>query len=257
MRAWLESMRFRLRVNNRRRSLYFCSVRSFLPLVVISLSGILASCGTSVNGKEPATSDAQLLQTGAALIQNGDILLRSGRDFTSYQIRALSDNDKTYSHAGIALVTDGKVFVYHITPPELDEPASDTAVRLEPLEKFAAGKACFGFGIVRYRLSTTEKNRLLHYCDSIYAAHTGFDGRFDPDNPDRLYCSEMIANALRFASAGRILLCRKQFTAIQAKKAANYFHVPEDFVAKQYFIPIDCIALHPEAMIVDQFKYSK
>jgi hypothetical protein len=218
---------------------------------------LFAGCGTSVNGKKDVASNEQLLQIGAAQVQDGDILLRSGRDFTSYQIRALSDNDKTYSHAGIAIVKDGKVFVYHITPPELDEPASDSAVRLEALEKFAASAYCFGFGIVRYRLSTTEKIRLLQYSDSIYRAHTGFDGRFDPDNPDKLYCSEMIANALSYASAGRILLCRKQFTAIQAKKAAKYFHVPEDFVAKQYFIPIDCIALHPEAIIVDQFNYSK
>ncbi|MDE3247275.1 MAG: hypothetical protein KGO82_01360 [Bacteroidota bacterium] len=232
-------------------------MHSSLLLVTCILVSLFASCGTNPDGKSSPDTDAQLLQAAASQVQDGDILLRSGRDFTSYQIRALSDHDKTYSHAGIAIVKNGKVFVYHITPPELEEPASDTAVRLEPLEKFASSTACFGFGIVRYRLRTTEKNRLLRYCDSIYAVHIGFDGRFDPDNPDKLYCSEMIANALSYASAGRIRLCRKQFTAAQAKKAARYFHAPEDFVAKQFFIPIDCLALHPEATIVGQFNYSK
>lgn len=216
----------------------------------------LCHCGRNAAAHPPKSlvADSLIAATGR-LIHDGDILLRSGRDFTSYQIRALSDSDKTYSHAGIARVQGGQVLVYHITPPELDEPASDTAVRLEPLEKFADPDACFGLGIVRYRLNAIETKRMLAYCDSIYQQHTGFDSRFDLTEPNKLYCSEMIGNALRSASGGRIIVCSKQFTTEQAKKAARYFHAPEDFVAKQFFIPIDCIQLHPEATMIGQFTY--
>ena len=47
------------------------------------------------------------------LIKQGDLIVRSGRDFTSETFRRLSKKDKTYSHCGIAGIEHDLIFVYH------------------------------------------------------------------------------------------------------------------------------------------------
>src|SRR5436189_2330486 len=46
-------------------------------------------------------------------IQNGDLVTRTGNDFTSQSLRSLNQRDKTYSHCGIASIEHDSVFVYH------------------------------------------------------------------------------------------------------------------------------------------------
>ncbi len=198
----------------------------------------------------------QRLITGAkAGIRSGDIILRSGKDFTSYRIRELSDKDKTYSHAGIALVRDTNVFIYHITPPELDEPKADTALRLESLEYFAAPARCFGFGIVRYTLTTAENDAALQYLDSLYRQKISFDHAFNLEDPQQMYCSELVDNTLRRATQNRLQLARKRFTQVQGLKAAKYFHLPIEEVTRRTYISIDNLQQHPEAVPIHNYVF--
>ena len=218
--------------------------------------------GCSENASPRPSSDAavlnqQLLHNAKAGIRTGDIILRSGKDFTSYRIRELSDKDKTYSHAGIAFVKDTSVYIYHITPPDLDEPGADTALRIEPLERFAAPSRCFGFGIVRYALSETEITAALQYLDSLYRQKVSFDHSFNLDDPHQMYCSEMVDNTLGYATRDRIRLQRKYFTQLQARKAARYFHLSMDVVTSRTYISIDNLQQHPEAAAIHNYVFLK
>ena len=204
---------------------------------------------------QPQALNNRLISGAKAGIHTGDIIFRSGKDFTSYRIRELSDKNKTYSHAGIALVRDTDVFVYHITPPELNEPASDTAMRLEKLEQFAATKKCFGFGVLRYQLSSAEIDKAMHYLDSLYRAKVSFDHRFNLEDDNKMYCSEMVDKTLQYASNGRIMLARKYFSRTQALKAAAYFHRDINEVKRSQYISIDNIQLHPGAMVIHDYVF--
>ena len=218
------------------------------------------SCGSNASSRFAAdakTLNSQLIKDAQATIRSGDVILRSGRDFTSYRIRELSDSDKTYSHAGIAYVHDTSVYIYHITPPDLDEPKTDTAMRLEPIEKFANPAKCFGFGIVRYRLSNDEINTALKYLDSLYNKKVSFDHYFNLEDHTKMYCSEMVDNTLRFATGNRITLARKYFTKLQALKAAKYFHRTIQDVSKTEYISIDNIEINPNATVIYNYVFLK
>src|SRR4026207_2159406 len=47
------------------------------------------------------------------VIEQGDMIVRTGNDFTSESLRQLSLTDKTYSHCGIASIEHDTIFVYH------------------------------------------------------------------------------------------------------------------------------------------------
>ncbi|MEO5683020.1 MAG: hypothetical protein ABIQ88_10280 [Chitinophagaceae bacterium] len=221
---------------------------------------LLQACGNG--GGQQFSSDIrvlnrQIINDAKAGIQTGDVIMRSGKDFTSYRIRELSDKDKTYSHAGMAIVKDTSVYIYHITPPDLDEPKADTAMRLEPLEKFASPNKCFGFGIVRYQLTAEETTAAVQYLDSLYKKKVSFDHYFNLDEANKMYCSEMVDNTLRYATHGRIMLAKKYFTKLQAAKASRYFHRSMQDVSSTPYISIDNMQLNPYATAIHNYVFLK
>ena len=154
---------------------------------------MLASCGSSSLPPVAKTKEEKnraMIDDANDIIQTGDIVLRCGRDMTSYKIREMSETDKTYSHAGIAVVTDTGVFIYHLTPPELDEPKEDTAIRREPLEKFANPENNFELGVGRFPLSKEQVSRVISHLESMRAAKVSFDFLFDLGTKNKMYCSE-------------------------------------------------------------------
>ena len=79
-----------------------------------------SACGSNASSKFTADAgvlNKQLIAAAKSTIRSGDIILRSGKDFTSYRIRELSDKDKTYSHAGIAYVHDTNVYIIILPRP--------------------------------------------------------------------------------------------------------------------------------------------
>jgi len=236
---------------------YFKTFTRYIPL---GITLIFFSCGNKSNTGYTSDIDvlnSKILSDARHSIHTGDIILRSGRDFTSYRIRELSQKDKTYSHAGIALVKDTNVFVYHVIPPDLDESKADSTVRLEPLEQFAKPSKCFGFGIVRYKLSDEEIIRSMHYLDSIYQKKVPFDRLFDLSESNTMYCSEMVDNSLRYATQNRITLARRTFTQQEAKRVAAYFRREESLVMTRDYIPIDNIHIHPDCTVIYNYVFLK
>src|SRR5664279_3877987 len=47
------------------------------------------------------------------LVKQGDLVVRTGIDFTSETMRDFCEKDKTYSHCGIASIEHDSIFVYH------------------------------------------------------------------------------------------------------------------------------------------------
>src|SRR4051812_32204935 len=48
-----------------------------------------------------------------AVVKEGDLIMRTGNDFTSEMLEQFCFKDKTYSHCGIAHIENDTVFVYH------------------------------------------------------------------------------------------------------------------------------------------------
>jgi hypothetical protein len=209
--------------------------------VVLILTGLPVSC---INNNTPLLPNKQnatdlIIREAKLTIRSGDVIFRSGRDFTSYRIRELSENDNTYSHAGIARVIDTTVLVYHIVPPDIDEQKADSVIRLESLELFVQPAKNAGFGIGRYNITRDEAVKMITYLDSLKKQQVSFDYLFDLNTTDKIYCSEMVDNALRMATGNRIMAQRKKMDPQKAKKIALYLKAPVVEVMKREYIPID------------------
>ena len=228
--------------------------------ILISLALLVVACNNNeAVPPAPLTSEQKnetIISEAASQIRTGDIVLRCGKDVTSYKIREMSITDKTYSHAGIAIVKNDSVYVYHITPPELDEPKSDTALRLEPLRKFAKPENNFELGIARFPLTQDQINKLMNYCDSLYTNKTSFDFVFDLKSDKKMYCSEMLDKALGYATNDSLRLKQNAFRDHGlVKKVAGYLRAEEKVVQSRMYIPIENIYLHDACNMIKQYKF--
>jgi hypothetical protein len=127
------------------------------------------------------------------LVQSGDLILRTGRDYTSEVMRRLSRHDKTYSHCGIASIENDSLFVYHAIGGEWNP---DQKLRRDLFALFCNPYENRGFGIYRYSFNEEQKKEVLQNARKFYKAGIMFDMQFNLDTDDRMYCSEFVYKAI-------------------------------------------------------------
>ena len=223
---------------------------------------ILYACGQNAghyNYRETGSIDNKLSQNDSILrkarrqIQNCDLILRTGTDYSSEEIKTISPGDKTYSHAGIAVKEGSQIFVYHIEP---DYYYINDKVRKDPLDTFCNPAKNLGIGIARYNLNQEQQIRFINYLDLQYRKKIPFDVHFKLDTDDSMYCSEMIRKGLTVATAGAIQLPALRFNdKSKYKIIRQYLKVQEkDFVNRE-IIPIDHLFLNPHCRILNRYLY--
>lgn len=129
-------------------------------------------------------------------IHTGDMITRTGNDFTSTCLRKFCQTDDSYSHCGIASIENGKVYVYHALGGEFNP---DQKLLRESFESFVAPAANRGFGIFRANLPKQAEERLMTFARITYQKGVAFDMDFDLATDERLYCSEFAAKSYQFA----------------------------------------------------------
>ena len=127
-------------------------------------------------------------------VQSGDLVLRTGRDFTSDVMRRLSREDPTYSHCGIASWENDTLFVYHSIGGEWNP---DQKIRRDTFAFFCNPYENRGFGIYRYDITEMEKEKLVQSIRGFYSEEIIFDIKFDLQTDDKMYCSELIYKAFK------------------------------------------------------------
>jgi hypothetical protein len=134
-------------------------------------------------------------------IATGDLIVRTGNDFTSESLRSLNQRDKTYSHCGIASIEHDTLFVYHALGGEFNP---DQKIRRDLFENFAEPYSNRGIGIYRYALSQLEINSLLTTVKKLYQMGIMFDMKFDLATEDRMYCAEFVYKACVMGTNGKL-----------------------------------------------------
>lgn len=130
------------------------------------------------------------------MVRQGDLIVRTGRDFTSEIMRQLSARDKTYSHCGIAAIEHDSVFVYHSIGGEWNP---NQKLRRDPFEIFCNPFENRGFGVFRYKLSPRENAVLTDIVQKFYKRGIMFDMEFDLASDDKMYCTEFVYKAIEQA----------------------------------------------------------
>src|SRR6476646_2524716 len=157
------------------------------------------------------------------MVRQGDLIVRTGRDFTSEIMRQLSARDKTYSHCGIAAIEHDSVFVYHSIGGEWNP---NQKLRRDPFEIFCNPFENRGFGVFRYKLSPRENTRLISVARKFYNRGIRFDMQFDLASDDRMYCSEFVYKAVEEASHNKILLSTTEVNQFKFVALDNLFINP-------------------------------
>ena len=198
-------------------------------------------------------SNDSIIQTASSLIRTGDLILRTGTDFSSEEVKAISPRDKTYSHAGIAVVDSSGIFIYHVEPDHLHV---GDKVRKEPLDSFCNPSKNLGIAVARYELADFETKKFLNYLHDQYEKKIPFDIHFDLRSVDSLYCSEMIRKGLFLATNARLQIPTHRFNDRNKYKVMRqYLRLPEKSIANREIIPIDHLFLNPYCTVISRFKF--
>lgn len=203
--------------------------------------------------KEVRAANDSLMNDARNIIQTGDLILRTGTDYASEQIKALSKKDPTYSHSGIAFVDRGRVYVCHI---ETDYLHVHNKVKKELLDSFCNPAKNLGFAVARYSLTDEEKKKFLDYLNQRLVQQVAFDIQFDLATDDKMYCSEMIYKGLAHATHKKILIATDRITdRNKFKLIKRHFKLTEKQIVTRDIIPIDHLYLNSWCTVIKRYPF--
>lgn len=136
-------------------------------------------------------------------IREGDLVLRCGDDFTSESLRDFSQNEKIFSHSGVALNLNGKLYIFSNMAGDLNP---DEVMRHDDVDSFLSPVNNVAAGVYRYDFSNEELDKLRGIVIAHYNNKLQFDMNFDLSTDNKMYCAEMIAKSVEQATNKRILI---------------------------------------------------
>lgn len=204
-------------------------------LIILVISGFYQCTGgqDSKNNTVVKKDFAYQVDSSAALLRSGDLVVRTGNDGTSYLLAQLNQKDKTYSHCGIVMVENGYPFIYHSIGGE-DNP--DEELRRDSAAFWFSPRYNLGFAIARYDLSDEQVKTLGTVVQQYYKQRKKFDMDFNLDSEDRFYCAEFIYRSLISAVNDPLFI---QPTVLNGKR----------------FVGVDDLFLTPHASVICQIRF--
>ena len=166
------------------------------------------------------------------MIRNGDLVTRTGNDFTSESLRSLNQKNKTYSHCGIVSIEQDSVFVYHAVGGEFNP---DQKLMRESFEEFSEPYNNRGIGLFRFSISEKEIISMTDTAKMFYKNGLMFDLDFDLTSNDRMYCAEFVSKTYQKASLSLVF--------------------STSHIGKFDFVGVDDIFLHPDCRKIAAVVY--
>jgi Permuted papain-like amidase enzyme, YaeF/YiiX, C92 family len=232
-------------------------MRTFIIILLISYSFYE---GIGNTAKKVSVPDAPanyidpyiMINEGAALLKEGDLVVRLNQDPLSQFIKNFNRLDKNYSHAGLVSYENGYPYIYHIVNGE-ENP--DEKLRKDSLKQFCNPRKNIAYGIFRYTLKSSEIKSLKNLIHNWYAKGVQFDLAFNLKTDDKMYCSEMIRKALARATDKRIQIETTKLTSEEAKFFSVYTHLPFSYTGKLQVVSIDNLYKNPSCHLIKEYNY--
>lgn len=162
---------------------------------------LIISFKDSIAEKQKITRAYATIEKIKKTVASGDLVLRTGNDFTSESLRSLNQRNQTYSHCGIASIENDSLFIYHALGGDWNP---DQKIRRDPLEVFAEPYSNRGFAIYKYDLSPAEIKSLLVTVKKLHDMGVMFDMKFDLESNDRMYCAEFVYKSYLMGTNGKL-----------------------------------------------------
>jgi hypothetical protein len=232
-------------------------------LIVAMIVVVLSSCNCNNNRSDlPSASTANVsayapaeekIKEGVSMLREGDLVMRNSTELSSQIIREFCRTDKSYSHAGLVFFENGYPIIYHILPG--DENPDEKLTR-DSLLSFAAPRRNSGFAIYRYQLQSQELTELRTIVHDWYNKGVKFDSLLNLEDDDRLYCSELVYKAIKYATKGRITFDVTKATIPELHIYSKYTHVPLSEIKRNECVAMDNLKLHPSCALVKKFSFT-
>ncbi len=130
-------------------------------------------------------------------MQDYDILLAQGQSVHSKVVKLFNGHNDDYSHIGILVREEDKVYVLHATPDGSDS----NGIRYDELQSFFALSDVCSYTILRHQqLNDTFREKLGAGITGFKSHAAPFDYDFNNHENGKLYCSELVW--LVFKNAG-------------------------------------------------------
>lgn len=179
-------------------------LHSFFTFSIISYLLFCSGCNALIKpSKEKLEEDAKNKRAFNSLsqinniIKTGDVITRTGNDFTSECLRKLCRRNQTYSHCGIASIENDTVFIYHALGGDWNP---DQKILREKLVDFGEPSSNRGIGVFRMNISDSFKNAIAQCARDFRKQGIEFDMSFDLKTDNKMYCAEFVAKTIEKAT---------------------------------------------------------
>lgn len=159
-------------------------------------------------------------------IHTGDLVLRTGNDFTSESLRSLNQRNQQYSHCGIASIENDSIFVYHALGGEWNP---DQKIKRDYLPDFADPYNNKGIGIFSFDVQDSVKQKIAAKAIQLYQQGIMFDLDFDLKTDERMYCAEYVCKTIETGTH-------------------QFLRFPRSHIKEFEFIGVDDLFLHPKCL---------
>jgi hypothetical protein len=240
--------------------------KNILPLLLAFIAFACGGNSDSRSSNEPATlSDSLLTERWTVIntvkdsIREGDLVLRCGNDLISESLSDFSQNEKLYSHSGVAIMDNGTMYIYSNMAGDINP---DEIMRRDVVDSFITPVHNIAVGIYRYDITTPELEKLKKIVHTHYINKLQFDMNFDLATDDKMYCAEMIAKSVEQATDQRIFFSKSVITPAlkekYLKKLLEKKIIPSVKVADQReYLGLDNLYLNPHCREVTKIIFGK
>jgi hypothetical protein len=201
----------------------------------------------------------KVIREVADSIQEGDLVLRCGNDFISASLSEFSQNEKLYSHSGVAMMDNGTMYVYSNMAGDINP---DEIMRRDLIDSFISPVHNIAVGVYRYNMTIAELEKLEALLHEHYTNKLPFDMNFDLSTDDKMYCAELIAKSVDRATGSRITFSKSLITPAlkekYLKKLLEKKIVPSAKVADQReYLALDNLYLNPHCREIKKIVFGK
>jgi hypothetical protein len=146
------------------------------------------------------SGNLKLMDSAKKLIRPGSLVFRTGNDYTSLFFKQFNLTDKTYSHCGLACLSNDTVFIYHALGGEFNP---NQKILRQTFETFVNPAENEGFGVFGLSFDQNTLRQVVRVADSFYRKGVMFDMAFDLNTNDRMYCAEFVYKSIQGATTGK------------------------------------------------------
>lgn len=201
----------------------------------------------------------KLIHIAADSIREGDLVLRCGNDYISESLSDFSQQEKLYSHSGLAMMDNGVMYIYSNMAGDINP---DEIMRRDVVDSFITPFHNVAVGIYRYDITAAELEDLKNIIHKHYINKLQFDMNFDLATDDKMYCSEMIAKSVEQATGNRITFSKSVITPVlkekYLKKLLEKKVIPSAKVADQReYLALDNLYLNAHCREVTKIIFGK